>query len=250
MREPFRAAGYANGKPGLLLNSLREGQRVRTIRGTLIWMVVICVLPAWIGFAVLIQSMYSSERERAAQNTIMTARALMLAVDRELAATRAAVEVLATCPEQASDHLAAFHNRASALVRQLSGNNIVLVEQSGQQLLNTLVPFGGRPLPHGSQRDRMALDRLMFSTGTGTGLGLSIVKQIVQRLAGEVGFADAPGEGTVFFVELPRLQGVDAGNDRDADGLTPPEGDTGSAGHFARPPVDPSVPEFAKARHA
>jgi len=39
----------------------------------------------------------------------------------------------------------------------------------------------------------------------GTGLGLSIVKQIVLRLGGEVGFADAPGGGTIFFVELPRL---------------------------------------------
>lgn len=37
----------------------------------------------------------------------------------------------------------------------------------------------------------------------GTGLGLSIVKQIVTRLGGEVGFADAPGGGTVFHVELP-----------------------------------------------
>ncbi|MDP2409229.1 MAG: hybrid sensor histidine kinase/response regulator [Pseudolabrys sp.] len=37
----------------------------------------------------------------------------------------------------------------------------------------------------------------------GTGLGLSIVKQIVGRLGGEVGFADAPGGGTVFHVTLP-----------------------------------------------
>ncbi|MGA3308166.1 MAG: response regulator [Xanthobacteraceae bacterium] len=37
----------------------------------------------------------------------------------------------------------------------------------------------------------------------GTGLGLSIVKQIVERLGGEVGFADAPGGGTIFHVELP-----------------------------------------------
>lgn len=39
----------------------------------------------------------------------------------------------------------------------------------------------------------------------GTGLGLSIVKQIVDRLGGEVGFGDAPGGGTIFCVELPRL---------------------------------------------
>jgi signal transduction histidine kinase len=37
----------------------------------------------------------------------------------------------------------------------------------------------------------------------GTGLGLSIVKQIVDRLGGEVGFADAPGGGTAFHVQLP-----------------------------------------------
>jgi CheY-like chemotaxis protein/anti-sigma regulatory factor (Ser/Thr protein kinase) len=38
----------------------------------------------------------------------------------------------------------------------------------------------------------------------GTGLGLSIVKQIVDRLAGTVGFSEAPGGGTIFHVELPR----------------------------------------------
>jgi signal transduction histidine kinase len=37
----------------------------------------------------------------------------------------------------------------------------------------------------------------------GTGLGLSIAKQIVDRLGGEIGFADAPGGGTIFYVELP-----------------------------------------------
>ncbi len=37
----------------------------------------------------------------------------------------------------------------------------------------------------------------------GTGLGLSIVKGIVTRLGGSTGFSDAPGGGTIFFVELP-----------------------------------------------
>jgi PAS domain S-box-containing protein len=37
----------------------------------------------------------------------------------------------------------------------------------------------------------------------GCGLGLSIVKQIVDRLAGEVGFDDAPGGGSIFYIELP-----------------------------------------------
>lgn len=37
----------------------------------------------------------------------------------------------------------------------------------------------------------------------GTGLGLCIVKQIVERLGGEVSFEPAPGGGTVFSVTLP-----------------------------------------------
>jgi signal transduction histidine kinase len=41
----------------------------------------------------------------------------------------------------------------------------------------------------------------------GTGLGLSIVKQIVERLGGEVGFADATGDGAIFHVELPIWNG-------------------------------------------
>jgi signal transduction histidine kinase len=52
----------------------------------------------------------------------------------------------------------------------------------------------------------------------GTGLGLSIVKQIVDRLGGEVGFADAPGGGTFFHVQLPCWDHVVAlAIDRDAE---------------------------------
>ena len=39
----------------------------------------------------------------------------------------------------------------------------------------------------------------------GTGLGLNIVKQMVTRLGGEVGFYDAPGGGTIFYVDFPAL---------------------------------------------
>jgi signal transduction histidine kinase len=53
----------------------------------------------------------------------------------------------------------------------------------------------------------------------GTGLGLSIVKQIVERLGGEVAFADAPGGGTIFHLALPRWDHV-AGMAIDADPTT------------------------------
>jgi signal transduction histidine kinase len=41
---------------------------------------------------------------------------------------------------------------------------------------------------------------------SGTGLGLSIVKQIMERLGGEVGFMDAPGDGSIFYVGLPHWE--------------------------------------------
>jgi PAS domain S-box-containing protein len=55
----------------------------------------------------------------------------------------------------------------------------------------------------------------------GTGLGLSIAKQIVVRLGGEIGFTDAPGGGTIFFVDLPKLDAAayaedEASSQRDA----------------------------------
>lgn len=83
-----------------------------------------------------------------------------------------------------------------------------------------------------------------------SGLGLSTVKQIVQRLGGGAEFAGALGGGIIFFVELPRLQGIDAGDARDADGRIPREGDTGVAGYSASPLVAPLAPAITKADHA
>jgi PAS domain S-box-containing protein len=56
----------------------------------------------------------------------------------------------------------------------------------------------------------------------GTGLGLSIVKQIVERLGGQVGFDDAPGGGTIFHVELPAWDGTACDDiDHDAAASSP-----------------------------
>jgi signal transduction histidine kinase len=54
----------------------------------------------------------------------------------------------------------------------------------------------------------------------GTGLGLSIVKQIIDRLGGEIGFADAPGGGTIFHVDLPIWDDMtDLGGDERIDAM-------------------------------
>lgn len=55
----------------------------------------------------------------------------------------------------------------------------------------------------------------------GSGLGLSIVRQIVDRLGGEVGFTEASGE-TIFHVDLPcweQLAGIAIDRDAPPDSL-------------------------------
>ena len=41
---------------------------------------------------------------------------------------------------------------------------------------------------------------------TGSGLGLSIVKQIAEKMGGQVGVESAPGQGSLFYFTLPALE--------------------------------------------
>jgi signal transduction histidine kinase len=114
----------------------------RSLWASLIWMVLACVVPAWIGLAILMLDILSNERERAVQTEVMTARALVLSLDRYLATAQSALEVLARSRELETDDLAGFHRLASEVIHRIPGNNIVLRDRDGQQLLNTLQPFG------------------------------------------------------------------------------------------------------------
>jgi two-component system, sensor histidine kinase and response regulator len=113
-----------------------------TIRQTLIHIVLACMLPAWIGIAVLALGMYQVLGERVSQGAIMTAHTLMRAVDRDLVAAQTALEVLANSPTLATDDLAAFHQRALDVKSKFHSSSIILADRSGQQLVNTRTRFG------------------------------------------------------------------------------------------------------------
>jgi signal transduction histidine kinase len=88
-----------------------------------------------------------------------------------------------------------------------SGNEVVVTVAKRAEFVRISVRDHGPGIaagfkPHVFERFAQA-DATNARRKGGTGLGLSIVKQIVERLGGNAGFADAAGGGTVFYVELP-----------------------------------------------
>ena len=89
---------------------------------------------------------YDRERDRMVRDSTATARALIVAAEMELAGVKAALVALATSPHLASDNLAAFHAQALAALKDQNFDNVVLIDEGGRQLVNTLRRFG-EPLP-------------------------------------------------------------------------------------------------------
>jgi hypothetical protein len=71
-----------------------------------------------------------------------TAQALALAVDRERAAAQAVLEALADSPLLDAADWRAFYDHSVATAARYPGAWIVLFAPSGQQVINTLRPFG------------------------------------------------------------------------------------------------------------
>ncbi|MGZ3236984.1 MAG: diguanylate cyclase domain-containing protein [Burkholderiaceae bacterium] len=137
------------------MNQKIEGARRKhslpTIRTKLALVVLACVVTTLMGFGLLIGHFYERERIQIEEDTLLTARAMVHEVDRDLNNSKIAALSLATSPSLATNNLAAFHAQAKALLSDdFPGFNFVLTDQSGQQLVNTIRRFG-EPLPlHGN----------------------------------------------------------------------------------------------------
>ena len=135
-------------------------KRIPTIRSRLTLLVVACIIPAWLMAVALLSYNYHQDRARLVQESMATARAIMSAVDREFSGMQAALLALATSPHLAADDLAAFYKQAQQALKTLGADNIVLLDRTGQQRLNTLRPFGSR-LPSNTN----PAVRKVFTTG-------------------------------------------------------------------------------------
>ncbi|HEV8615767.1 MAG TPA: ATP-binding protein [Methylomirabilota bacterium] len=118
------------------------------LRRHLVILAALTILPL-LGFATwVVLELHHEERSRAERSLTDTARALSLGLDREIAATIAALQALATSKELDAGNLRAFYEQARALqAGHRDWATILLADASGRPLLNLRLPFGATPPP-------------------------------------------------------------------------------------------------------
>ena len=143
--------------PSMADNGRQQSRDIprQTIRFWLNCLVFACILPALLVATAIIFRSFNQERASLERDTIATARALSQAVDAELKGAQSALLVLAASPLLASGDLAKFYDEALQMVAVLNIDNIVLSDVSGQQLINTLQPYGVT-LPYHGDREQLA----------------------------------------------------------------------------------------------
>lgn len=119
-----------------------KSKSIPSIRSSLAGLVAACLIPAVLLAAVLLYYDYQRERARLERDLQTSARALVLAVDREFEGVERSLRALSTSPSLAQQDLRAFHAQATEVLADHYVNNFVLIDAGGQQLLNTAGVFG------------------------------------------------------------------------------------------------------------
>ncbi|MRW89683.1 response regulator [Duganella sp. FT80W] len=126
---------------------------------SLVWA---CALPAVVGFSLLTAHFIERERHQIKFDTLIMARAMIQAVDRDLNTGITVALALANSPSLDQGDIAAFYAEASKALRpEFPGFNFVLSDRDSVQLMNTVHPYG-QLLPDPGSLDRI---RKVFDTG-------------------------------------------------------------------------------------
>lgn len=137
-------------------------RRLPTVRAFLLRLIVACLLPGVIGSGALFAYQYQQTRRQIDQITVMTARALMQAVDNHLQTVQVLAQTLSQAPSLQAGNLADFHRLARTAARHIDLEfNVVLRDAQGRQLINTAVDFG-QPLAPPAAPEQV---QTVFETG-------------------------------------------------------------------------------------
>ena len=139
-----------------------DGRASWSLRARVRLLVLVTIAPLLaLGLAVQYAE-YEHDKETASARTVELGRSVALQVSRELEADVRALQVLAKAGRLRRGAIEAFRDLAeSALTDRLEGANIMVVDENGQQLLNTALP-PGTPLP---PRQSLENTRQVFTTG-------------------------------------------------------------------------------------
>jgi PAS domain S-box-containing protein len=125
-------------------------RRAPTIRQWLAMLLAAFIVPAALAVATLFVYAYQRERAGIELAYLDVARALMQAIDRELASAQAAMKALATSPNLDRPDLRAFYAQATDVLHSRPGNVLLLLDDNLRQVVNTHMPFGAALPMHGN----------------------------------------------------------------------------------------------------
>ena len=97
--------------------------RSTSIRALLTRVVLAAALPVWLASALLLYEVHADRRALIERDAGATARAVMVAVDRELASALATALALAVSPYLLSDDLGAFYVQATVTLPSSAGDS-------------------------------------------------------------------------------------------------------------------------------
>jgi len=117
------------------------------LRYHLVLLVLAAVLPLLVFAGAAVYHELRQHRDQFESRVLDTARALSLAVDRQIVIAQSISQTLAGSQYLDARDFAAFHKLASAAAEQVKGGRILLFDLDGQQIINTLRPYGA-PLPN------------------------------------------------------------------------------------------------------
>jgi diguanylate cyclase (GGDEF)-like protein/PAS domain S-box-containing protein len=126
------------------------------------WLFAAALVPGIVAASFLFYEIYRTERHQLEQGALQTARALSTGLERDLAAMRGKLEILATSSALQAGDLKTFYDQArNVLATEPLAEAIVLIDESGQQIVNTLRPYGSA-LPKSGHPEMV---RRTFETG-------------------------------------------------------------------------------------
>jgi PAS domain S-box-containing protein len=133
-----------------------------SVQTLLFRLILVCLLPATLLVGVMLFVEYKIDRKELEQEALKSARSAVQEVDQQLAETELLAQTLATSGTLLRNDLAGFHKRVLRLMNDSNSDlSAALYDFNGQQLLNTVAPFG-QPL---SKRTNLEPIHSVFATG-------------------------------------------------------------------------------------